>query len=135
MNITQQIFCICNFIAIVNIFTYKNITLWLKEGKELFGMIASSKTWTNYFNMTKWILLWLDPFWMPPSPFSEALFGKKVLEEAPNILVNFIWEVVPTWVMTFIDEDDFSSHHVVHVGDVFGNLFLLVIYCTNVKDC
>ncbi len=34
-----------------------------------------------------------------------------------------------------IDEDDFSSHHVVHVGDIFGNLFLLVIYCTNVKDC
>jgi len=35
--------------------------------------------------------------------------------------------------MTFIDEDDFSSHHDVHDGDVFGNLFLLAIYCTNVK--
>ncbi len=89
MNITQQFFCICNFIAIVSIFTYKNITLWLKESKELFGMIALSKACTNDFSMTKWILLWLDPLWMPPPPFLECITWEEGFGRSTKYLSQF----------------------------------------------
>lgn len=135
MNITQQLFCICNFIAIVNIFTKKNITSWLKEGKELFGMIALSKASTNDFNMTKWILLWLDALWMPPSPFLEGIiqeegFGKSTkhlsqfyLKGCTNMGDDIYW-----WGRFFISS-------CCACWWCFWQPFLLAIYCTNVKDC